>query len=228
MQQNITVSPPPAINIGTDTVDTSHDKANNLAVMLDNDSSLSQHITIVKTANFQLYHLSHIRKYLNPVALCIVAHLLISSGINLLQLPASWTSQDKLQHVMNCAPQLILGVGKCDHITTVMNSLYWLLGEYRIEFEVLCLAYKAPHIWAQFVWVTFWHATNLPWAYNPLGKIWQWFPWLGPIDMEPGLLHMQPQVFLMSFLPISTRPHLLTLSKADLKPIFFAIAYPCP
>ena len=64
--------------------------------------------------------MARFRQYLNPEALQIAVHSLISSCLDycnslLVGLPNAHTK--KLQHVMNCAALLILGVGKFDHIT---------------------------------------------------------------------------------------------------------------
>ena len=96
----------PVINVGNSIVKPS-DMANNLRVVCDNDLPLSRHITmIVKAAHFQLYHLSHIRKYLMTEALEIAVHSLISSCLDycnslLIRLPH--TQINEIQHVTNCA-----------------------------------------------------------------------------------------------------------------------------
>ena len=69
LHRNTAETPSTVINIGDDIVKPS-DMAKNLGALCDNDLSLSRHITtIVKAAHFQLYHLSHIRKYLMTEAL---------------------------------------------------------------------------------------------------------------------------------------------------------------
>ncbi len=136
------------IKIGYDTIGTTSG-AKNLGVLIDSDLTLSPYITsICKAANFHLYRLSRIRKYLTPQALKMAVHSLVSSKMDycnslLIGLPKSHIS--KLQHVMNCAARLVSGVGKFEHITPVLRDLHWLPVEQRIEFKVLCLTYKALH-----------------------------------------------------------------------------------
>ncbi len=99
-------TPPPSVNISCDTINT-NSSAENLGVLLDHNLSLDHYITdMVKAANFQLYHLSHIRKCLTPKALHIAVHSLISSRVyycNSLLVGLPKTQTNKLQHVMNCA-----------------------------------------------------------------------------------------------------------------------------
>ena len=86
------------LNIGNDsmaaTLNTKH-----LDVLLDNDLTLSPHITsICKTANFHLYMLTRIRKYLNPEALKIAVHSLIPSKMDYCNSPPNcWPPQNAYQ-----------------------------------------------------------------------------------------------------------------------------------
>ncbi len=134
------------INIGNDTICTSAD-AKNLGVLIDSDLTLSPYITsICKAANFHLYRLSRIRKYLSPEALKTAVHSLVSSKIDycnslLVGLPKAHIK--RLQHVMNCAARLVSRAGKHDHITPVMKGLHWLPVEQCLKFKILCMTYKA-------------------------------------------------------------------------------------
>ena len=63
-------TPLPSVNIGCGTIDTNFSAK--IRVLLDHNLSLDQYIRgMVKAANFQLYHLRRIWKYLMPEALCI-------------------------------------------------------------------------------------------------------------------------------------------------------------
>ena len=99
-----------------------------------------------KAANFQLYRLSRIQRYLSPEALWIAVHSLISLKLDycnsvLVGLPRVQIS--KYQHIMNCAARLISGIGKYDHVTPILKSLHWLPSKARIHYKILCLTYKA-------------------------------------------------------------------------------------
>ena len=111
--------------------------------------SVNNHImSICKAANFQLFRLSRIRKYLTLEVLCIAVYALISSRIDycnsaLIGLPLSHIS--KLQHIMNCAAHFISGARRSEHITPVLESLHWLPIYLRIHFKIFCLVFRALH-----------------------------------------------------------------------------------
>ena len=48
-----------------------------------------------------------------------------------------------LQLVQNAAARLLTGTKRREHITPVLKSLHWLPVEFRIQFKVLLLTYKA-------------------------------------------------------------------------------------
>ena len=105
-------------------------KAKNLGLFFDPSLNLSSHITLTcKSANFQLYCLSRIKRYLYPDALNSAVHALISSELDycnslLVGLPKS--DIQKYQHIMNSAARMISGCSKYDHITPVLVDPHWL------------------------------------------------------------------------------------------------------
>ena len=82
-------------------------KAKILGILLDNDLTLLPHRTsICKAANFHLYRLAHISKYLNPKALKKVVQCLISLKMDyhkILLVGFPKLDINRLQHMMNCA-----------------------------------------------------------------------------------------------------------------------------
>ena len=137
--------PNPVIQIGNDEVTTGQ-QAKNLAIMFDSDLSLKSHITVpFKAANYQLYHLSRIKKSLTPGALKTAVHNLIPSKLDycnniLIGLPTSQTS--RFQMIMNSSGRLISGVKKYEHITPILKVLHWLPTEKQIQFKVLTMTFK--------------------------------------------------------------------------------------
>ena len=125
---NISI-PDPVIKISEDEVMIGQ-HAKNLRVLFDSDLSLSSHITSTcKAANYQLYRLSRIKKYLTLGALKTAVHAFISSKLDycnsiLIGLPASQIL--RLQNIMNSSARLISGVKKFDHITPILKDLHWL------------------------------------------------------------------------------------------------------
>ncbi len=93
-----------SFSIGTDIITPTH-TANNLGVVLDDRLFLDEHITATcKAANFQLYRLSRIKKFLSPDALKMAVHSLIASKLdycNSVLVRLLRTQIHKFQHVMN-------------------------------------------------------------------------------------------------------------------------------
>ena len=51
----------------------------------------------------------------------------------------------KLQRIQNMAARLITDTMKCDHIKPVLYNLHRLLVNYRIQFKILMITFKAIH-----------------------------------------------------------------------------------
>ena len=49
---------------------------------------------------------------------------------------------NRLQHIQNCAAQLILKKRKHDHITPLLIALHWLPVEFRIQFKLAVFAFQ--------------------------------------------------------------------------------------
>ncbi len=111
--------------------------------------SLSSHITLTcKAANFQLFLISHIRKYLTSEATQIILHSLVSSKLdycNSIFLGISKILLNRLQSCLNIAARLATHTKKHDHITPVLQQLHWLPIEHRISFKILSMVYKGLH-----------------------------------------------------------------------------------
>ncbi len=154
----------PTLRIGSDSVTTS-DTAKNLGVTFDNHMSLIPHVqSLCKAANFQLFRISRICKYLTLEATSTLVHSLITSRLDycnaiLFGLPTNQIN--KLQLSMNSAAHLTLGIKKFEHITPALKKLHWLPVEQRIIFKVLCLTFKALN------GLTLDYLTNLVKPYSP-------------------------------------------------------------
>ena len=55
------------------------------------------------------------------------------------------SSVDRLQIVQNAAARLLTKSKKSCHITPILASLHWLPVQYRIQFKVLTITYRARH-----------------------------------------------------------------------------------
>ncbi len=97
------------VKIGSEDISPSH-AAKNLGVTLDPSMSLSSHITqTCKAANFQLYRISPIRKYLTNDATQIILHSLVLSKLdycNSIFYGLPKTMLNRLQSCLNSAARL--------------------------------------------------------------------------------------------------------------------------
>ena len=122
-------------------------QAKNLGVILDSSLSMDTRITSTcKAANYHLYRLSRIRKYLTLEDLKKDVHAIISLKLdycNSLLIGLPMTQIGKLQNFINSVAGLISGVKKFKHISPVLKDLHWLPFIWRIEFKLLCMTYKS-------------------------------------------------------------------------------------
>uniref|UniRef100_A0A8C6LAX3 Reverse transcriptase domain-containing protein n=1 Tax=Nothobranchius furzeri TaxID=105023 RepID=A0A8C6LAX3_NOTFU len=124
-------------------------KANirNLGVIFDPALSLDSHVkTISRSCFFQLRNISKVRKLVSTADLEKIIHAFVSSRLdycNALFTGLSKTSLSRLQAIQNAAARLLTKSSRRAHITPVLQSLHWLPVEYRIQFKVLVLTYRA-------------------------------------------------------------------------------------
>ncbi len=121
-------------------------EAKNLGMIFDSDFTLNDHITAVcKSANYQLYKISHIKKYLTSDALKAAIHSMVASKIDycnslLSGLPKYQVA--RLQHIMNCMARIISSTWKFERITPALRALHWLPVKFCIMFKIACMAYQ--------------------------------------------------------------------------------------
>ena len=137
-----------SINVGTVEVSSSSE-VKNLGCWLDNQLKLNSHINrLCKSAFLHLYNIRKIRKFLSRETTQILVNALVTSRLDycnsiLYGLPA--TELYKLQRVQNSAARLICNVGRFDHISPSLKMLHWLPIEFRIQFKILLITFKAIH-----------------------------------------------------------------------------------
>ena len=119
----------------------------NLGVYFDSCMSMKCHInSVIKSANFQLKAIGHIRNYLSSEAAASLIHAFITSKLdygNSLLFGLPDTLLKRLQKVQNTAARILTRTKKYDHITHVLSELHWLPVEKRIHFKILVLTYKS-------------------------------------------------------------------------------------
>ena len=122
-------------------------QACNIYVTCDNHVLFNDHVaSICKSSFYHLCNISYIRKYLSLTTTEILVHAFVSSKLDncnslLYGLPNDQVK--KLQHIQNAAACLIALSRKHDHITPILLHLHWLRIQYRIEFKILLITYKA-------------------------------------------------------------------------------------
>ena len=121
--------------------------ARNLGVIFDEWIKLEEHInSICKSAYYHIRNISRIKKYLPRNCLEIIIHAFITSRLdycNSLLYGVPKYMLQKLQRVLNTAARLLTDTRKSAHITPVLIELHWLPVQYRIQFKIILLVYKA-------------------------------------------------------------------------------------
>ena len=123
--------------------------ARSLGVMFDPQISFNTHITkVVQSCYYQLRNISKIKSFISTTDLETVTHAFISSRLdycNSLYSAINKKAISRLQMVQNSAARLLTNTRKRDHITPVLASLHWLPVNFRIDFKILLITFKALH-----------------------------------------------------------------------------------
>ena len=106
----------------------------------------SQINNMSKNIIFQLRQISQLRKYLDEISTERLVHAVISSRLDygnslLFGLPSS--SIQRLQRLQNTAARIVTKSPRSVHITPILKSLHWLPVQYRIQYKLLCLTFRA-------------------------------------------------------------------------------------
>ncbi len=142
MQRKVSI---PHIMVGDDRI-TPSNQVRDLGSQLDKHLTLVPHVSnIVKSVQFHLRNISHIRKYLTKDATQSLIHALVTSRLDcnnalLVNMPAGQINRLKL--LQNTAARIITGTPRRSHITPVLIQLHWLPIPQRIEFKILLLTFK--------------------------------------------------------------------------------------
>jgi hypothetical protein len=117
-----------------------------LGVVIDRYLSFDQHVKdVVKSSNFHIRGLRHIRPFLDQKTANTVACSIVSSRLdycNSLLSGISAKNVRKLQTVQNSLARVVSGTKRRDHIKPVLKTLHWLPITKRIEFKVALITHK--------------------------------------------------------------------------------------
>lgn len=119
----------------------------NLGVIFDSELCLEKQISsVVKNSYYQLRIISRLKSILSFQDLEKVIHAFITSRLdycNSLYVGLPQSSLARLQLVQNAAARLLTGTKKHAHISPVLASLHWLPVNFRIQFKILLIVFKA-------------------------------------------------------------------------------------
>ena len=137
------------INIGDSPIAPSMEPPRNLGVLFDSTCCLNDHVNkICKNINYQLYSIGKIWKYLDKPTTEKMINSAVASCLdycNSLLYGINGYLVSQLQCCQNNAARIVSLRRKYDHITPVLKYLHWLPVEYRMNYKILLLAYKAQH-----------------------------------------------------------------------------------
>lgn len=119
----------------------------NLGFFMDTTLTMDSHIN--NTCKSIIYHLRQIgqlRKFLDTPSTEKLVHAVVSSRLDycnclLFGLPSS--SIQRLQRLQNTAARIVVKSPRSAHITPILESLHWLPVQYRIQYKLLCLVFRA-------------------------------------------------------------------------------------
>ena len=117
-----------------------------LGVVLDQNLSFDQHVSnIVKSSNFNIRALRHIRPLLDKSVANTMACSIVSTRLdycNSLLYGTSKGNIQRLQRIQNALARVVCGTKKHDHIKPVLRDLHWLPVPQRIEYKVALITHK--------------------------------------------------------------------------------------
>jgi hypothetical protein len=117
-----------------------------LGVTLDQNLSFDQHISnIVKSSNYNIRALRHIRPMLDKTVANTVACSIVSTRLdycNSLLYGTSVRNVQRLQRIQNSLARVVSGTRRRDHIRPVLKDLHWLPVTQRIDYKIALITRK--------------------------------------------------------------------------------------
>ena len=123
--------------------------ARNLGVLFDKSMNLDRHVlNVCQSSYVHLRRIAAIRESLTLPAAEQLIHTFISSRLdfcNSLLAGLPQLTLQRLQKVQNAAARLLTRTKTSHHITPILYDLHWLPVNYRIQFKIIVLTFKALH-----------------------------------------------------------------------------------
>ena len=123
--------------------------ARNLGVLFDKSMNLDQHVlNVCQSSYVHLRRIAAIRESLTLPAAEQLILAFISSRLDFCNSLLAGLPQhtlQRLQKVQNAAARLLTRTKTSQHITPILRDLHWLPVNYRIQFKILLLTFKALH-----------------------------------------------------------------------------------
>jgi hypothetical protein len=121
----------------------------NLGAFLDSKMNMDQHVnSLCRSTYAQLRQIGRIRQYINTDATKTLVNALVTSRLdycNALLYGIPQHTINKLQVVQNTAARIITRTSKYSHITPILKDLHWLPVQYRVNYKIMTLTFKALH-----------------------------------------------------------------------------------
>ena len=121
----------------------------NLGVKFDQAMNLDSHIkSVTSTCFFHLRNIAKLRSIVSHSDLEKIIHAFVSSRLdycNSVLTCLNKTSLDRLQFIQNTAARLLTRSSRRCHISPILASLHWLPVNFRVQFKVLVLTFRALH-----------------------------------------------------------------------------------
>ena len=123
------------------------DTARNLGVVFDSRLSMTDQVSAVcRSGYYQLRHLRPLTKCMTRDAIITLTNAFIACRLdycNGLYYDITDGLMSRLQSVQNAAARLVMGLGRRDHITPVLQQLHWLPVRQRVQFKLATLVYRS-------------------------------------------------------------------------------------
>jgi hypothetical protein len=123
------------------------DSVRNLGSWFDKHMSMSVHVGKMCSKAFRgIFKTRQIRKYLSINTTKTLIHAFVTSHVeycNALLAGISQYQVQRIQRLLNVVARLIYNCPRFSHIAPVLRSLQWLPVQFRVEFKIALLVYKA-------------------------------------------------------------------------------------